>query len=376
MPNELRALRRPNYPESALREVLVNALFHRSYTEDSPHTTLVRVTSDRIDIRSTPGPVPGIDPDQLRPGGTPRLIPPRNPHVGELFKELGLAEKRLTGLNKVFRAMERNGSPPPEFYFDEQRTFFQATLFAHAWQSVAAAIRQAGELRAVGRADAALDVLESAWRANRESAPLAEELVHQCVIHGDLDRAEPVVGASLQVDVSGVEAERPQVAVPWLQGLLADGQRERARGFLGDHAERLSPREAIGAAIVARRLRDSDMAAKLFDAAGLVVLDDPRALLESAQNKLWMAGRARHEGRTADTRGLLVDARVLLERLLRMKASRRRHAWGWRELARARRWLGESASQVDEAYANAVELVPDETAFQRERERWREQRTP
>lgn len=134
-PDRVRASNRPNYPEDALREVLVNALFHRGYGNDVPHTTLVRVTSDRIDIRSTPGPVAGIDLAQLQPGAIPRLVPPRNPRIGGLFKEVGLAEKRLTGLGKVHQAMERNGSPPPQFFFDERRTFFQATLFAHPWQS-------------------------------------------------------------------------------------------------------------------------------------------------------------------------------------------------------------------------------------------------
>ena len=90
----LQASHRANYPEDALREVLVNALFHRGYDRDSPHTTLVRVTSDRIDVRSTPGPVQGIDRDQFRRGTTPRPVPPRNPRIGELFKERGLAEKR------------------------------------------------------------------------------------------------------------------------------------------------------------------------------------------------------------------------------------------------------------------------------------------
>ena len=109
----VRASRRPSYPEEALREVLVNALYHRGYDEGSPHTTLVRITSDRIDIRSTPGPVAGVGRDALVREATPKLVPPRNPRVGELFKEIGLAEKRLTGLDKVYKAMERNGSPAP-----------------------------------------------------------------------------------------------------------------------------------------------------------------------------------------------------------------------------------------------------------------------
>ena len=250
--NRLQASHRANYPEEALREVLVNELFHRGYDRDSPHTTLVRVTSDRIDVRSTPGPVQGIDRDQFRRGTTPRLVPPRNPRIGELFKERGLAEKRLTGLGKIYQAMERNGSPTPEFYFDEQRTFFQATLFAHPWQSAALAIRRAGELRAVGRPGAAADALESAWRADPESLVLAEELVRQCVAQGDLDRVEPVVEASLDVDA---ESRGPGVVVAWLEALVADGQGDRALRFMDEHAARLSSREATGAAIVARRLR-------------------------------------------------------------------------------------------------------------------------
>ena len=360
----LQASHRANYPEEALREVLVNALFHRGYDRDSPHTTLVRVTSDRIDVRSTPGPVQGIDRDQFRRGTTPRLVPPRNPRIGELFKERGLAEKRLTGLGKIYLAMERNGSPTPEFYFDDLRTFFQATLFAHPWQSAALAIRRAGELRAVGRAGAAADALESAWRADPESLVLAEELVRQCVAQGDLDRAEPVVEASLDLDA---ESRGPGVVVAWLEALVADGQGDRALRFLNEHVARLSAREAIGAAIVARRLRDAAVAARFFDVAGPAILDDPRALLESAQNKLWLAGRAHRAGHSSENRVLLEDARVLLERLIGMDTSRRRHAWAWRELGRARRWLGEPASAVDEAYAKAIELAPDEAKFREER---------
>ncbi len=367
VPNQVQAAHQPSYPEDALREVLVNALFHRSYAEHVPHETLVRVTSDRIDVRSTPGPVPGIDQDQLLRGARPRLVPPRNPRIGELFKEIGLAEKRLTGLGKVYQAMEQNGSPPPEFYFDEDRTFFQATLFAHPWLSAASAIRKAQELRAVSRPGAAVDELESAWRANPSSLVLAEELLRQCVAQGDLDRAGPVVEGCLEMDV---ESDRPDVVVPWLQALVADGQTTRVRHFMGLHLERLSSREAIGAAIVARRLRDPDMATMLFRAAGSAILDDPRALLESAQHKLWLSGQAHRAGGEAGNRRLLEDAHVLLTRLLRMEAPPRRHAWAWRELAKVRRWLGEPRSAVDEAYAKAIKLAPDEQQFQTEQARY------
>ncbi len=259
--------------------------------------------------------------------------------------------------------MERNGSPPPRFDFDEQRTFFQATLFAHPWQSAESAIRKAGEIRAVGRPDEARDALESAWRGHPTSRVLAEELIRELVAGGDLDRAAPMIETALSMDP---ESRRPEVIVPWLEALVADAQGDRVRRFLVRAAPRLSPHEAIGAAIVARRLRESEMAARLFDVAGSAILQDPRALLECAQNKLWQAGQAHREGATDRNRALLGDARILLEPLLRMDAPSRRHAWAWRELAKVRRWLGEPTSAVDEAYANATELAPDETRFLRE----------
>lgn len=184
--NHLSASHHTNYPEDALRELLANALFHRGYGVDERHTTLVRVTSDRIEIRSMPGPVAGIDLMQFQHGAALRLVPPRYPRIGEKSKDIGLTEKRLTGLGKVLQGMERNGTPPPQFYFDEQRTFFQATEFAHALQITESTIRKAGEVRAVGRPREALDVLESAWRSNPASPVLVEELTHQCVIRGDL----------------------------------------------------------------------------------------------------------------------------------------------------------------------------------------------
>ena len=43
------------------------------------------------------------------PNAQPRAVPARNRRIGEFLKELGLAEGRLTGLPRVFRAMEANG---------------------------------------------------------------------------------------------------------------------------------------------------------------------------------------------------------------------------------------------------------------------------
>jgi len=55
----------------------------------------------------------------------------RNRRIGEFLKELRLTEGRGTGVPKIIRAMSRNGSPPPRFKTDEERTYFSAILPIH-----------------------------------------------------------------------------------------------------------------------------------------------------------------------------------------------------------------------------------------------------
>ncbi len=47
------------------------------------------------------------------------------------LKELDMTEGRATGIPKIIRAMRANGSPPPEFDFDEDHTYFLCRLLAH-----------------------------------------------------------------------------------------------------------------------------------------------------------------------------------------------------------------------------------------------------
>jgi ATP-dependent DNA helicase RecG len=52
----------------------------------------------------------------------------RNRRIGDFLKELGLTEGRGTGIPKIHRELEKNGSPPPIFETDEQKTSFLAIL--------------------------------------------------------------------------------------------------------------------------------------------------------------------------------------------------------------------------------------------------------
>ena len=120
------------YPIAALREALMNALYHRSYDIDQLEPTKVYVFPDHVAVISYPGPVSGIEPSHLLPGAKANhAVQARNRRIGEFLKELGLAEGRLSGLPKIYAAMAQNGSPTPRFDFDEGRSYFQAVFPAH-----------------------------------------------------------------------------------------------------------------------------------------------------------------------------------------------------------------------------------------------------
>ena len=352
-----------SYPMRALRETLVNAMYHRGYDVDQPEPTKVYLFPSRVEVTSYPGPVPGIERHHLVPNARVRAAPARNRRIGEFLKELGLAEGRLSGLPKVFQAMRANGSPVPQFDFDDQRTFFQATLPAHPEYAALSAVRDAAHLRALGELPVALERIESAWNSNQTSALLSSELIRCYAEIGDIGSAEKVFGVfEAQGPASGV----PHVANTLIDVLVETGDERKAQELLERNRPRTFGQDAIDAAILARRLRNSRAAHRYFERAGDAVYADPRALHEFAQTKLWLATESYRRRQRESNRRFLTEARTLLERVIQLDASQERHAWAWRDLARASHRLRAPMRDVEDAYARAIELLPDEPRFARE----------
>jgi len=117
-----------NYPAVAIEEALANAVYHRSYEERNP--VEVRITPTELVVISYPGADRSIRIEDLQQG---RAVSRRyrNRRIGEFLKELELAEGRSTGMPKILRAMRNNGSPPPTFETDEDRTWFLVRLPVH-----------------------------------------------------------------------------------------------------------------------------------------------------------------------------------------------------------------------------------------------------
>ena len=357
-----------SYPMPALREALVNAVYHRGYEADQPEPTKVYLFPNRVEIISYPGPAPGIEARQLLPDAEVAPVPARNRRIGELLKELGLAEMRLSGLRKVFRAMEANGSPAPRFEFDGQRAWFRATLPAHPEYAALSALRDAAHLRALGDHREAFHRIESAWESNPASAALASEMIREYARSGETGRAEEVLDT---FEAQGSEGAVSHVTNTLIDALSRAGEEHRARKLLRQNRPALSGQDAIDAAILARRVRESRAAHRYFERAGEAVYSDPRALLEFAQTKLWLANEAHRRREHESNRRFLTEARGLLERVIRLDASPARHAWAWRELARTLGWLHAPIREVEGAYRRAIELLPDEPRFVRELESMR-----
>ncbi len=124
-PDRAESRRVSNFPYPAVEEALMNALYHRSYQEPDPIE--VRISPDELVVLSFPGPDRSISMENLRNG---RAVSRRyrNRRIGEFLKELDLTEGRSTGVPKILKAMEQNGSPPPIFETDDERIAFVIRL--------------------------------------------------------------------------------------------------------------------------------------------------------------------------------------------------------------------------------------------------------
>lgn len=87
----------------------------------------VTVTPERMEITSIPGPDRTISDEDIQ---NRHMISRRyrNRRIGDFLKELKLVEGRNTGIPTILRAMEANGSEPPVFETDSERSYLIVIL--------------------------------------------------------------------------------------------------------------------------------------------------------------------------------------------------------------------------------------------------------
>ena len=118
-----------NYPYQALEEAVVNALYHRDYTDWQP--VEITVEPNRISILSYSGPDRSITMDSIKAAESLRSRRYRNVRLGDFLKELDLSEGRATGIPTIQEELKKNGSPRAVIETDEGRTYFLIDIYCH-----------------------------------------------------------------------------------------------------------------------------------------------------------------------------------------------------------------------------------------------------
>jgi ATP-dependent DNA helicase RecG len=105
-----------DYPPVALRQLMRNALLHRSYEGT---TAPVRLTwySDRVEIQNPGGPYGQVTRENF---GRPGIADYRNPTIAEALKYLRYVEKFGVGIAIARDSLQKNGNPPPVFVIEDQ----------------------------------------------------------------------------------------------------------------------------------------------------------------------------------------------------------------------------------------------------------------
>ena len=113
-----------DYPLTAVREVILNALVHRDYsihTEGMP--IQLTMYNDRLEVENPGGLYGRMTIDQLG-----KVQPDtRNPVLATAMETLGLTENRYSGIPTIYSEMKNAGLPAPKF--EDNKESFTVTLY-------------------------------------------------------------------------------------------------------------------------------------------------------------------------------------------------------------------------------------------------------
>jgi len=98
----------PTFNESAVREVILNAISHRDYRMAG--SVFVRQFPRRLEIASPGGLPPGITPENILWEQAPR-----NRRIAETLARCGLVERSGQGMNRIYEVCIRESKPKPDF---------------------------------------------------------------------------------------------------------------------------------------------------------------------------------------------------------------------------------------------------------------------
>jgi predicted HTH transcriptional regulator len=163
------------YPRVVLRELVVNLVVHRDYSNQHS-TARVQKLRDRIEW---------ISPGNLPPGVTIENLlvaqSSRNPAIARVLYDIGLVEAFGQGLDTVVGELQREGMQPARF--DDLGGFFQVTV----WGKMSRLVEVTSGARLSDRQRRILSFIHAkGWTTPRDIAGMFEENINQRSIQRDL----------------------------------------------------------------------------------------------------------------------------------------------------------------------------------------------
>ena len=105
-----------------VRELLVNALVHRPYTQQGD--IFLNLHTDRLEVVN-----PGLLPLGVTPQNMLHTTVRRNEHLARVFHDLKLMEREGSGYDKMYEVLLSQGKPVPEPHEGPDR--FEVTVRRH-----------------------------------------------------------------------------------------------------------------------------------------------------------------------------------------------------------------------------------------------------
>ena len=360
------------FPAEAVREVLVNAVYHRSY-DSPPDPVKVYLYPDRLVITSYPGPQPNIRAEHLLGDEPLPSVTARNRRIGDFLKELKLAEARGSGLPQIRRLLKANGSPPPEFAFD--LTFLSVTLPSH-YRHV---MQQAKDLASAGKHEDASELLRRAFNRQPGFLDLTQALVNQEIQTGNFAAVPAVLGRLAEACEAPVRQELAAVYL-WAAEKLFDAKQKPLA------IEVLNQLPDVPMS-VAQRIRQADAMYQCGDLAGAYPLYE----LALPQHLAPLTGVAKiidtrlfayFKGEFAqlftgeEREQLQCEALELLQGVCAAPRTyypleEKDLSDCWRRIAALSEQLGLCADEIEAAFAQAIALEPHQSAHKEERVAWK-----
>jgi len=121
----IQRIERPEYPEAALREAVLNAIVHKDYTDS---TIQLSIYEDKM-VLWNPGKLSeDLTLEKLKQKHPSR---PRNKNIAEVFYRAGYIESWGRGIEKMISVLKANGYPEP--VFEENGGGFQVTFLKDSY---------------------------------------------------------------------------------------------------------------------------------------------------------------------------------------------------------------------------------------------------